>query len=452
MRFASRYESGKYMCTKAKATFLCFVAWIAAALCTSPIIWVSQYQEVGVKESKNDQDSWNYVPVCLTTADTGATVVFFLLLVILFYVAPLLVLLVLYTFIVGQLMPDSGNDGGSYHARAKKHAITMLLSVVVSFFLCLSPYRILILYIVIAPVEQITAIDRDTFFAYLNFSRIMFYLHSAIDPILYNLMSSKFRRGFWDLCRMKNHSGRERGSPMLLMTTYEEEETKDGTCIPTCNTVANSFWPISFVLFTIVVFFVIPLFILVVLYTVIARHLMTNSTISRGSSNNLLKYRKQVMLMLGTVVFCFFLCLLPFRALTLWILVVPIKVIVDFGIERYFTLLYFCRVMFYLNSAINPILYNLMSTKFREGFLRLCGLGPHRKKKKKTSEKTGTCTTGSTNCSSNHSDFWRRHSSNKSSSVKTPSNNAAAEKQVKVPLQTTVVSGSVARKKQESYV
>ncbi|XP_043525150.1 growth hormone secretagogue receptor type 1 isoform X3 [Frieseomelitta varia] len=200
-----------YMCTKAKATFLCFVAWIAAALCTSPIIWVSQYQEVGVKESKNDQDSWNYVPVCLTTADTGATVVFFLLLVILFYVAPLLVLLVLYTFIVGQLMPDSGNDGGSYHARAKKHAITMLLSVVVSFFLCLSPYRILILYIVIAPVEQITAIDRDTFFAYLNFSRIMFYLHSAIDPILYNLMSSKFRRGFWDLCRMKNHSGRERG-------------------------------------------------------------------------------------------------------------------------------------------------------------------------------------------------------------------------------------------------
>lgn len=240
---------------------------------------------------------------------------------------------------------------------------------------------------------------------------------------------------------------------MLLMTTYEEEETKDGTYIPTCNTVANSFWSISFVLFTIVVFFVIPLFILVVLYTVIARHLMTNSTISRGSSNNLLKYRKQVMLMLGTVVFCFFLCLLPFRALTLWILVVPIKVIVDFGIERYFTLLYFCRVMFYLNSAINPILYNLMSTKFREGFLRLCGLGPHRKKKKKTSEKTGTCTTGSTNCSSNHSDFWRRHSSNKSSSVKTPASNTAAEKQVKVlPLQTTVVSGSVARKKQESYV
>ncbi|KOX67973.1 Pyroglutamylated RFamide peptide receptor [Melipona quadrifasciata] len=158
----------RYMCTKAKATFLCFVAWIAAALCTSPIIWVSQYQEVRVKESKNDQDARNFVPVCLTMADTSATVVFFLLLVILFYVAPLLILLVLYTFIVGQLMPDSGNVDDSYHARAKKHAITMLLSVVVSFFVCLSPYRILIFYIVVAPAEQITAIDRDTFFAYLS--------------------------------------------------------------------------------------------------------------------------------------------------------------------------------------------------------------------------------------------------------------------------------------------
>ncbi|KAK9302060.1 hypothetical protein QLX08_005799 [Tetragonisca angustula] len=274
--------------------------------------------------------------------------------------------------------------------------------------------------------------------------------YAICEPLRVGYMCTKAKATF--LCFVAWIAAALCTSPILLMATYEEEETKDGTCIPTCNTVANSFWPISFVVFTVVVFFVIPLFILVVLYTVIARHLMTNSTISRGSSNNLLKYRKQVMLMLGTVVFCFFLCLLPFRALTLWILLAPIKVIVDFGVERYFTLLYFCRVMFYLNSAINPILYNLMSTKFREGFLRLCGLGPHRKKKKKTSEKTGTCTTGSTNCSSNHSDFWRRHSSNKSSSVKAISNNAAAEKQVKMPLQTTVVSGSVARKKQESYV
>ncbi|KZC08310.1 Thyrotropin-releasing hormone receptor [Dufourea novaeangliae] len=234
------------------------------------------------------------------------------------------------------------------------------------------------------------------------------------------------------------------------MVSYEKERNTDGTYISTCNIVANTYWTMVFFLMTIIIFFVIPLLILVVLYTVIARHLMANPTISRGSSNNLLKYRKQVMLMLGTVVLCFFLCLLPFKAFTLWILVTPPQMIIDLGIEGYYTLLYFCRVMLYLNSAINPILYNLMSTKFREGFLRLCGLGPNRRKKKKTSDRTGTYTTGSTNCSSNQSDFWRRHSSNKSCSVKVPCNNASTEKQIK--LQTTIVSGTIGRKKQESYV
>ena len=38
--------------------------------------------------------------------------------------------------------------------------------------------------------------------------------------------------------------------------------------------------------------------------------------------------------------------------------------------ETYFNLLYFCRLMLYINSAINPILYNIMSSKFRDGFKR----------------------------------------------------------------------------------
>ncbi|KAG7189633.1 hypothetical protein KM043_017313 [Ampulex compressa] len=230
------------------------------------------------------------------------------------------------------------------------------------------------------------------------------------------------------------------------------ERNVDGTYIPTCYTVASSSWMTGYVLTTIILFFVVPFVILVILYTVIARHLMAHPAISRGPANNLLKYRKQVVMMLFTVVVCFFICLLPFRALTVWIIVSPLKTILALGIEGYYSVLYFCRVLLYLNSAINPILYNLMSTKFRESFLRLCGLAPNRRKKKKTSDRTGTYTTGSTNCSSNHSDFWRRQSSNKSCSVKVPCTDVPAEKQIRQPLLTTVVGGSIVRKKQESYV
>ncbi|XP_054013419.1 growth hormone secretagogue receptor type 1 isoform X3 [Hylaeus anthracinus] len=215
-----------YVCTKARATFLCLLAWVAAALCTSPIIWVSQYGEMRVNDTRSDQDARNVIPVCLTMADNTATVVFFLLLVLFFYVVPLLILLILYAFIVKHLMPDPGNTSDTYHARAKKQVITMLLSVVVGFFLCLSPYRILIFYIIVAPAEQIAALDRDTFFAVINFARIMFYLHSALDPILYNLMSSKFRKGFLGLCRPSCRTGRSKGSVAgaRRTDTTEQEE------------------------------------------------------------------------------------------------------------------------------------------------------------------------------------------------------------------------------------
>lgn len=179
-----------------------------------------------IKESRKDHNARNLVPVCLTTVDTNASMIFFLLLVLLFYLAPLIILLILYTFIIRQLMPDSNNISDSYHVKTKKHVIIMLLTVVISFFICLSPYRILIFYIVISPAEKIATINRDTFFVLLNVSRIMIYLHSAIDPILYNLMSSKFRKQFFKLCKMKKCKSKEMRNNVTGMrkTCISEQE------------------------------------------------------------------------------------------------------------------------------------------------------------------------------------------------------------------------------------
>ncbi|XP_032668589.1 growth hormone secretagogue receptor type 1 isoform X3 [Odontomachus brunneus] len=249
-----------YVCTKARATILCFLAWVAAALCTSPMIWVSQYREMrmahhgvamahhavvangsdrsvatAVEEENGEMmmvPQVNQVPVCLTQADTVASVTFFLLLVLLFFAAPFAILVVLYSFIVSHLVRDSSasststssnNTSDTYHSRAKRQVVFMLLTVVVSFFVCLSPYRLLIFYIVVTPAERIAAVDSDTFFGLLNFSRIMLYLNSAGNPILYNLMSSKFRRGFLKLC------GLEKGRSMVasarrLATTHQLQE------------------------------------------------------------------------------------------------------------------------------------------------------------------------------------------------------------------------------------
>lgn len=142
-----------------------------------------------------------------------------------------------------------------------------------------------------------------------------------------------------------------------------------------------------------------------VLYSVIAKHLMDNPNItSHGNRSNVLKYRKQVIFMLGAVVLSFFVCLLPFRALTLWIIIVPSETILSLGIEGYYSLLYFCRIMLYLNSAMNPILYNLMSSKFRDGFLRLLHCKSLVKNRLVSGARKGTFHTTSTNLSSSQSD------------------------------------------------
>jgi hypothetical protein len=59
--------------------------------------------------------------------------------------------------------------------------------------------------------------------------------------------------------------------------------------------------------------------------------------------------------------------------------------------------------MWYLNSAMNPILYNLMSSKFREGFVKLLGCKPLiRKTSWSDSARKGTFHTTSTNLSSSN--------------------------------------------------
>lgn len=196
-------------------------------------------------------------------------------------------------------------------------------------------------------------------------------------------------------------------SPILAIAEHRIIENRDGRSYGQCLTQAVSFWPILFFVMIILVLFVVPLIILIVLYSVIAKNLITaaskvvmNKTVDPYNA----RARKQVILMLGTVVLCFFLCLMPFRILTLWIIVTPTEYVEDMNPEKYFNILYFSRIMLYINSAINPILYNLMSSKFRIGFCKMCicyrnssSVNQNRRAHRK---RAGTLTTGSTTSSS----------------------------------------------------
>lgn len=72
--------------------------------------------------------------------------------------------------------------------------------------------------------------------------------------------------------------------------------------------------------------------------------------------------------MLAVVVILFAMLWMPYRTL-----VVVNSFLTKPYVSRHFLL--FCRICIYLNSAINPIIYNAMSQKFRAAFRKLCRCG-----------------------------------------------------------------------------
>ena len=78
----------------------------------------------------------------------------------------------------------------------------------------------------------------------------------------------------------------------------------------------------------------------------------------------------QVVRMLIVIVGVFATLWLPYRTMVVYNSFAPPKYRYT---DTWFLL--FCRVMVYINSAINPILYNAMSVKFRRAFQKLlcCG-------------------------------------------------------------------------------
>lgn len=65
-------------------------------------------------------------------------------------------------------------------------------------------------------------------------------------------------------------------SPMLFIAQYRMVEEDEGDPMPVCVTQANTFWPIFYFVSAICLFFFFPLVVLVLIYTVIARHLVAD--------------------------------------------------------------------------------------------------------------------------------------------------------------------------------
>ncbi|XP_063531474.1 pyrokinin-1 receptor-like [Cydia strobilella] len=114
------------------------------------------------------------------------------------------------------------------------------------------------------------------------------------------------------------------------------------------------------------VFFVMPMTMIFVLYILIGFKIKSMKVSNGTSAVNGKQYRDKTIMMLAAVAATFFFCWFPFFLLRL-VLVAPINKWADYG-RMVRTLRYICLVNVYIYTAVNPILYSLMSRKFSRAF------------------------------------------------------------------------------------
>ncbi len=164
-------------------------------------------------------------------------------------------------------------------------------------------------------------------------------------------------------------------SPYLALSYTEDAEFYDGRLVKVCRIAIDSAIKEAYVFGMIAIFFGCPFFILALLYAIIVVRLRTDEQDlcrqdPNGKPSSIIKSRRQVVHMLISIIVVFFVCLLPMRALTLWFVYGSVEQKQNMGLELHLNLLNFSRIFFYCNSVINPILYNIVSSRFREAFKR----------------------------------------------------------------------------------
>lgn len=121
-------------------------------------------------------------------------------------------------------------------------------------------------------------------------------------------------------------------------------------------------------------FFFLPMTVITIMYILIGIRLRRTEVDTsmgiqyKGALSTTARARKAVLKMLVAVVVAFFLCWAPFHAQRLMTLY--IKDWSPESMEFHSHLFYISGVLYFVSSTVNPILYNLLSRKFRYAFKR----------------------------------------------------------------------------------
>ncbi|BFZ19900.1 hypothetical protein BsWGS_22938 [Bradybaena similaris] len=153
--------------------------------------------------------------------------------------------------------------------------------------------------------------------------------------------------------------------PMLFITQFKQAIYVDGTPVDRCETPIEKTWHKAYIVVTTLLFFILPLFMILLLYTKVYMKLMVlfrrEQEKSLSYPREIVRLKRQMTQIIITVVLVFFICHTPFRTIALWSMLAPPDVAEGIDYITYFTMIYMTRILWYSNHAINPFVYNFVS-------------------------------------------------------------------------------------------
>lgn len=164
--------------------------------------------------------------------------------------------------------------------------------------------------------------------------------------------------------------------PLPVFSVYKFSGFYDGTRVPVCTIKLVGRWHRFYIISMMLAFYVIPSAVFVYVYVAIIRRLSFDdirmSLDEKRRRHHILKTRQQLVHMLVAIILAFLICVLPFRVVSLWFIYTPKHKVLALGTESYNYLRWIPRLLLYVNSAINPLIYSMVSSKFRLALHRTC--------------------------------------------------------------------------------
>lgn len=158
----------------------------------------------------------------------------------------------------------------------------------------------------------------------------------------------------------------------MSIVTYKSSRLIDGTPIKVCRTPIRTTAQKAYIVASTILIYVIPCIFLFTLYCRLCRRLIPDTQcpfdLYERYIAEKMRMRRQVVNIISTIVSLFFVCHLPYRAVSLWLIFEDSKNVERLGLEKYLAIVYSARIFLYVNHALNPIVYNFVSRKFRRTF------------------------------------------------------------------------------------